>query len=256
MSEEPVDSPRLSIAIPYYRGLDYLREAIDSVLAQTFDDWDLLVVDDRGPEPADELVASYADARVRYVRNERNLGLAGNWNECVRLTRAPLVTLLHNDDRLLPTYAETVVRAAGEHPEVAAVFTGAVTIGPDGKPLRGLSDRVKDALPRPRHDHVLEGDEHLARLMTGNYIICPTLCLRRSAVGDHPFEPSLIFVPDWSFTTGVLIRGQSLFSVTEPLLEYRRHPATETRSSPPTRPGSPRSWRSSSGPREPAAMPG
>jgi glycosyltransferase involved in cell wall biosynthesis len=222
------DPPALSIAIPYYRGPDYLREAIDSVLAQTTDDWELLVVDDCGPEPADGLVASYADPRIGYVRNERNLGLAGNWNECVRLTRAPLVTLLHNDDRLLPTYAERVLRAAQEHPEATAVFTDVRTIGPDGRPVRTLADRVKDVLPRPRTDHLLTGDQQLAGLLRGNYIICPTLCLRRAAVGDEPFDASLAFVPDWRFTTGVLLRGGALFSVREPLLEYRRHPATET----------------------------
>jgi glycosyltransferase involved in cell wall biosynthesis len=220
--------PALSIGVPYYRGLDYLREAIESVQRQTFDDWELVVVDDRGPEPADVLVAGFADRRITYLRNDENLGLAGNWNECVRRTRAPLVTLLHNDDRLLPTYAARVVEAAHRHPEVDAVFTDAVTIGPDGLPIRTLADRVKDVLPRRGHDHVLAGDADLAALLTGNYIVCPTLCLRREKVGEQPFDASLAFVPDWHFTSGVLLRGGSLFSIRKPLLEYRRHPATET----------------------------
>lgn len=220
--------PPLSIGIPYYRGLDYLREAIESVLRQTSDDWELVVVDDRGPEPADEVVAAYADPRISYVRNDENLGLAGNWNECVRRTRGPLVTLLHNDDRLLPSYVARVVEAAGRHPEVDALFTDARIIGPDGRPTTTLADRVKQALPRRKDDHVLFGDADLAGLLAGNYIVAPTLCLRRRRLGEQPFDASLSFVPDWELTSRVLLADGSLFSIREPLLEYRRHPAAET----------------------------
>ena len=140
-------APRISFTIPYYRGRSYLREAIESVLAQTVDAWELVVVDDRGPEPAQDLVAEYADPRVRYVRNEANLGLAGNWNECVRQASAPLVTVLHGDDRLLPDYAARVLAAADEHPEVTALFTDALVIGPDGEPTSTLADKVKSRMP-------------------------------------------------------------------------------------------------------------
>lgn len=222
------EAPRISFAIPYYRGRSYLREAIESVLAQTVDAWELVVVDDRGPEPAHDLVAEYADPRVRYVRNETNLGLAGNWNECVRQASAPLVTVLHGDDRLLPEYAERVLAAADAHPDVAALFTDARIIGPDGEPTSTLADKVKSRLPRRRDDHVLAGDDDLAGLLAGNYIVCPTLCLRREVVGSAPFDASLRFVPDWEFSTRVLMEGGRLFALRTPLLEYRRHGASET----------------------------
>jgi glycosyltransferase involved in cell wall biosynthesis len=224
----PSATPRISFAIPYYRGISYLREAIDSVVAQTWTDWDLLVVDDRGPEPAGDLVASYGDPRIRYLRNEVNLGLAGNWNECLRLSRGPLVTLLHGDDRLLPEYAARVVAAADEHPEVATVFTDAVNIDAHGASTLTLADRVKNRLPRPSGDHVLRGDADLAGLLFGNYIICPTMCLRVALTGQAPFRTDLRFVPDWEFTTRLLRDGQALYGIREPLLEYRRHGGTET----------------------------
>jgi len=224
----PDRTPRLSFAIPYYRGLGFLGEAIDSVLAQDMSDWELLVVDDHGPEPADRLVASYADPRVRYVRNTVNLGLGGNWNECVRLSRAPLVTVLHGDDRLLPGYAAAVLAAAEAHPGAAAVFTDAFNIDGDGRRTLTLADRVKNHLPRPTGDHLVHGDDGLAGLLFGNYIICPSLCLRRTAVGEGPFRTDLRFVPDWEFTTRLLLEGSSLYGVRRPLLEYRRHGGTET----------------------------
>ena len=220
--------PRLTFAIPYYRGLDYLREAIDSVRAQTVQDWELIVVDDCGPEPADELVASLGDSRIRYVRNETNLGLAGNWNECVRNTATPLVTLVHGDDRLLPRYAELVLEAFAEHPEVAAVFTDALIINSAGAPTTTMADQIKSRMPRPADDHELRGDADLAGLVRGNYIVCPSLCLRVAAVGAAPFDAGLRFVPDWDLTVRVLMDGGSLWGIRTPLLEYRRHSGSQT----------------------------
>ena len=113
----------ITFAIPYYSNLGYLREAIDSVLAQTISNWEMIVVDDAGPEPAADLVAALNDPRINYVRNDVNLGLAGNWNECLRHVTTPYVTLLHSDDRLFPRYTEAVLAAADNHPDAAAVFT-------------------------------------------------------------------------------------------------------------------------------------
>ena len=223
-----VGSPRITFAIPYYRGRDYLGEAIRSVLAQTASDWNLLVVDDCGPEPAEDVVAGFDDPRITYVRNERNLGLAGNWNECVRLANTPWVTILHGDDRLLPEYAARVLAAAERRPGVTALFTDTVNIDGDGAPTRTLADIVKGLLPRRKGDHELAGDDDLAGLLAGNYIVCPTMCLRRDLVGEAPFDASLKFVPDWEFTTRVLMEGGRLFAVRTPLLEYRRHGGSET----------------------------
>lgn len=221
-------SPAITFAIPYYKGLGMLAEAIESVIGQDFEDWELVVVDDRGPEPAEELVASYPDDRIRYSRNEVNLGLAGNWNACVAAARAPMVTILHADDRLLPSYARQVLSAAAEHPDAAAVFTDALTIDQYGKPTTTLADEVKSRMPRPKEDHLLAGDDALAGLLRGNYIVCPSLCLRRSLVGEQPFDTSLRFVTDWDLTTRVLLEGGSLWGIRSPLIEYRRHSGSQT----------------------------
>lgn len=220
---EPTAAPPITFAIPYYAGRHYLAEAIESVLAQTLDDWELVVVEDAGPEPAADLVASYHDERLRYARNDHTLGLAGNWNRCVHEARSPLVTLLHGDDRLRPAYAERVTAAARAHPHAAAVFAGATVIGPDGAPTWTVADRYKGWLTRRRGDHVVRDDRGLSRVVAGNYIVCPTLCLRREVVGADPFEPRWRFVTDWAFTCEQVLRGHELFGLEEPLLEYRRH---------------------------------
>ena len=222
--------PLISFAIPYYDNPDYLLEAVASVCRQTVTNWELVVVDDAGPSPAREAVEALADPRISYVRNEHNLGLAGNWNECIRRSRAPLVTVLHADDRLLPTYAERVLEAARLRPQAAAVFTDVKIIGPDGQPTRTIADVAKRVVRRPPFDHDVVGDIGVAGLLVGNYILCPTLCIRPAIVGQAPFDPRWRFVPDLDFTVGQLLAGRTLRAIREPLLEYRRHTGSQTSS--------------------------
>ncbi len=221
--------PAITFAVPYHRNLGYLSEAIDSVRAQTLADWELIVVDDAGPEPAAEVVTAFGDGRIRCVRNAENLGLAGNWNECMRLATTDLVTILHADDRLTRGYAAAVVAAAESHPDAAAVFTDAVIIGPSGERVRSLPDRAKRIIARPRTDHDVAGDAGLAGLATGNYIYCPSLCYRRSVVGQRPFDDRWRFVVDLAYVSDLLLAGHRLRSIRQPLYEYRRHKGNETK---------------------------
>lgn len=220
--------PTITVAIPYYAGRSFVTEAIDSVRAQTVSDWRLLVVDDAGPEPIADLVAAYADDRIEYVRNPVNRGLAGNWNECVRRASADLVTLLHGDDRLAPGYIAAVTAAAAANDAAAAVFTDPVVIGADGRRTRSLPDSVKRLARRPRTDHLVEGDGDLASILANNYIFCPTLCFRRTAVGDQPFDGRWKMVMDLDLVARLLLRGERLAAVRSPLYEYRRHAGNQT----------------------------
>ena len=133
----------LTVAIPFYKGQAYLRRAIESVLRQTSPDWRLVVCDD-GPEPGTaDLVASFGDPRVRYLKNERNLGMAGNWNRCLDAADTDLVNLLHNDDELLPDYVGEMLRAGCAFPDAAAFFCRAKVIDADGRATFSLVDYVK-----------------------------------------------------------------------------------------------------------------
>ncbi len=221
-------APSITFAIPYYSNRVLLAEAMASVIAQSVDDWELVVVDDAGPEPADDLVAAYGDPRIRYVRHPENLGMTRNWNACLDLARAGLVTLLHQDDRLLPTYAERVVAAARAHPGAAAYFTDVRVIGPDGEPATTAADLAKKLARRPRHDYSLAGDGGLAAIISNNYIYCPSLCLNREVIGPEPFDVRWRMVQDLDFTTRQLLAGRTLMCVREVLFDYRRHTGNQT----------------------------
>lgn len=95
-------TPSVSICMPAYNGAAHLRAAIDSVLAQTHVDFELVVIDDNSTDATAEIVAGYADPRVRYLRNASNLGPQGNWNRCRDEARGRYFKLMPQDDLLEP----------------------------------------------------------------------------------------------------------------------------------------------------------
>ena len=95
---------RFSVTIPAYKS-QYLRECIDSVLAQTFPDFELVIVNDASPEDLGSIVEQYQDERIRYYVNETNCGavdVVDNWNKCLGYARGEYVICMGDDDRLLP----------------------------------------------------------------------------------------------------------------------------------------------------------
>ena len=99
--------------MPAYNGERYLREAIDSVLAQTFSDFELVIVDDRSSDQSFSIAQSYAakDHRIRLERNNHNLGLVNNWNRCVDLAKGEWIKFVFQDDLITPDCLEKMIAA-------------------------------------------------------------------------------------------------------------------------------------------------
>jgi glycosyltransferase involved in cell wall biosynthesis len=212
----------ITFAIPFFSGLPYLREALDSVTAQESPEWRAIVVDDAGPEPeAAAMVASYGDPRISYVRNEQNLGLAGNWNRGLDLATTDLVTLLHADDRLMPCYAGALIEAHEAHPRAVAAHCRASIVDGSGRPIFSLPDEVKRVV-RSRQP-LLRGESGLRSLLRGNFIICPSLCFKRSVLGGRRFDGRWRMVLDLDLLARLLLDGDEIVQVERTCFEYRRH---------------------------------
>ena len=131
----PEIKPKVSIAIPLYNCESHIRETIDSVLNQTFKDFELTVCDDRSTDRSAEIVNSYSDPRIHYELNPTNLGFSGNWNRCLEVMNRTYCKLLPHDDTLEPTCLEKQVNVLDEHPEVSLVHNARKIIDPAGHVL-------------------------------------------------------------------------------------------------------------------------
>jgi glycosyltransferase involved in cell wall biosynthesis len=135
-------NPLVSVCIPTYCGATFLADAIDSVFNQTYPHFEIWVIDDNSPDDTKAIVSKYTDKRIKYIRNENNLGPQGNWNRCLELAQGKYCKLLPHDDLLAIDCLEKQVAVLENDKacEIALVFGSRQIINPDGKVLmtRGL----------------------------------------------------------------------------------------------------------------------
>jgi len=221
--------PRITFAIPYYRNLSYLGDAIQSILNQTCSDWTAIILDDCGGEDAEELVFGFHDERIEYIRNEKNLGLAENWNKGLRLAQTEFVTIFHSDDLLLPNYIDEMLRLMDESPQATAGHCRTNIVDETGRRFWSFTDEFKKLI-RPRGTSLIEtvGDSGLASLMNGSWIFCPTLCYRKELLNEYKFDSMWKFVVDVDFMSQILFGGGSIVGTTTIAYQYRRHNENQT----------------------------
>jgi glycosyltransferase involved in cell wall biosynthesis len=135
-------TPAVSIGIPVYNGADFLGAAIESHLAQTFGDFELVISDNASTDGTEELCRGYAkqDPRVRYVRQAENIGANANYNEVARLATAPYFRWAADDDTLAPDYLEKVYGLLSKDDDAVLCHSFALHIDENGKPLRQAED--------------------------------------------------------------------------------------------------------------------
>lgn len=223
------NSPAISFAVPYFNNKNFLRETLESIQRQSVQDFEVVVVDDAGPEPADQVIEQMNDCRFRYVRNRENLGLAQNWNKAFHLTRAPYVTILHADDRIHPDYAQTMIDLLNGNPAAAAAHCLAEIIDVDGEGALSFPDIVKRVLrPKGTQPIYTTGPDGLASLIRGSWVYCPSLCFRRSMFPSPGFDPEFGFVVDLDLMVRILEEGRTIIGLRHKMLEYRRHQGAQT----------------------------
>lgn len=110
--------PRITVLMPVHNGAEYLKEAIESILSQTFKDFEFLIIDDGSTDNSEKIVRSYADPRIRLVRNIENIGLAATLNKGIGLARADYIARMDCDDVSLPCRLEKQVRFMDLHADV------------------------------------------------------------------------------------------------------------------------------------------
>jgi glycosyltransferase involved in cell wall biosynthesis len=130
-------APRVSIGLPVYNGEKFLRATLDSILAQSFTDFEVVICDNCSTDSTPEICREYQarDSRVAYHRNERNLGPAPNYNRCFDLSRGDLFKWSAADDLMAPAFLERCVEALDKDASLAGVFPAAKEIDESGRDL-------------------------------------------------------------------------------------------------------------------------
>jgi len=220
-----VSDTTLDILLPFYGDPEYLRIAVESVLAQDDPHWTLTVIDDRYPDPAPAAyVRGIRDDRVRYLVNDTNLGVAGNFQRAAELATAPYCVIFGGDDVMLPGYVRRMRELVSAMPDADVVQPGVRVIDEHGRIVRPLADRVKALYrPRGRGPHVLSGEELASSLLRGLWTYFPSVVWKTSTLQRHGFTARFEVALDATLLLGIALGDGVLVADDEIVFHYRRH---------------------------------
>lgn len=201
--------PQVSVVIPTYNCSAYLAEAVESVLAQTFRDFEVLVIDDGSTDDTAAVMRRYGPP-VRYIR-QSNRGVAVARNHGIEQSRGRYVAFLDADDTWLPHKLERQLAALAEQPACRACYSAFVNVSSDRRPL-GVTRSER------------QGSALQDLLLRGNVIGTPStvLCERSLTLAVGGFDPLLSLGADWDMWIR-LGAFTEFFYVDEPLVWYRLH---------------------------------
>lgn len=209
---------RVTVLMPVYNGARFLKQSIESVLSQTYQDYELLCLDDASQDQSAEIIQGFHSPRIRYVRNEFNLGIAGSRNRGISLCQSEFIALLDHDDLTPPERLELEVRYLDEHLQTAAV-------GGNQKDIDEKGQIVRETW------RVCHNPKYLkAFIMLSNTMANGSTMIRRDFVikNNLHFRDDYYGVEDYRFWVDCSLKGE-LANIDEVLLYWRTGHDQETK---------------------------
>ncbi len=175
--------PLVSVCIPTYNSSKYLKEAINSVITQGFNEFELIIVDNHSNDDTDDIVYSFNDKRIRYYKNSQNIGAIDNHNKCIDLSNGKFIKFLCSDDVLLPNVIYDQVTCLLKHSKVALVTCDMY-----------ITDySLQNKIPYHFYPGMNKGDRIVKKCIAEsiNYIGGPSnVMFRKDAVGKIRMDPT------------------------------------------------------------------
>ncbi len=207
-----IKNPSVSVIIPAYNQANFIDKAIESVLRQTYKDFELIIINDGSKDNTEEIIKNYSDFRIRYICHKKNLGISEARNSGIRASRGKYIALLDSDDEFLPEKLDMQVKLLrNESSDVGVVCAWSFNVDENGNYIS------KRGLPR-KEGYIFED------LLSKNYISVPTLLIRRECFEKVGlFDSSLDVQEDWDMW--IRIAKYYKFSLIKiPLAKRRIHP--------------------------------
>lgn len=211
-----MSTPLVSVCIPTFNRAVFLCDAMNSILAQTFRDFELVVSDNASTDETPEVLARYRDPRLRLHRNGSNLGLVRNFNRCLQLARAPYVVLCCSDDYWAPQLLEQELLLFEQRPGLSYTHAGSVVVDANKSPI---GPNLLNLRP------VTAGQEYFRRFLLEdlNGMNFSSVLYRRDRLMEiGGFDERLPHTQDLAVWARLALRGDVGY-VAQPLLYFRKH---------------------------------
>ncbi|NEP03551.1 MAG: glycosyltransferase [Okeania sp. SIO2G4] len=219
--------PQVTVCLPTYNSGEFLTQAIDSVLQQTFTDFELIISDDCSNDNTPEIIKNYLqkDNRIRYLRNSKNLGLFTNWNQCLESANGEYITIFAQDDVMLPKNLEQKVKILDKYQNIGLVTSSVMVVDANNNHLNWNWANYPE-------DKLVNGKEWARNILgEANPICCPFVLMRRQVlekVGGK-FNENYAYAADLELWLRIALVAD-LYFVKEILGYYRWHEGNKTHS--------------------------
>lgn len=211
----PQREPTVSFVVPVHNAARFLGETLDAIYRQTYNDFEVIVVDDASTDAFAEVIAKHEDSRLRVIQLRENVGVSAARNLGIESARGQYIAFCDGDDLCMPERLDLQVRAFESDSELA---------------LCGGSFTCFDESERETVSHPQE-PEAIARALThGNCFGLSTVMVRSRWLKQHKFNISLGLAEDYDLWTRLLTAGARARNLPEVLLRYRLHPGQASRS--------------------------
>ncbi|HAH70341.1 MAG TPA: glycosyl transferase [Succinivibrionaceae bacterium] len=200
--------PKVSVLMPVYKtDKTYLKEAIESILNQTFKNFELIIIDDCPSDPREDVVLSYKDNRIIYIKNYKNLGISATRNKLISLAKGEYLAIFDHDDISFPERLEKEFKFLDSHPDV------------------GVVGAWREDIPSHKIVKVPEFDHEIKKILMEHFGIIHTVSMiRRSVLIENHIGYEEEFSPAEDYALWLkLINTTKFYNIQEVLLKYRFH---------------------------------
>jgi glycosyltransferase involved in cell wall biosynthesis len=210
--------PIVTVLMPVYNAEAFVATAIDSVLRQSFTQFELLIISDGSSDRSAEIITSFRDERIRFINNERNLGLIATLNSGIRLASGKFIARMDADDVCLPDRLSKQVAFLEQRVDVAVVASLVDFINTDGEVTGNWST-----------DQSAVSEQDIALVMARtNCIAHPSVIMRTEIARKYLYQTNQKGAEDWDLWLRLLADGHRIAKISEVLLHYRIHPDSIT----------------------------
>jgi glycosyltransferase involved in cell wall biosynthesis len=203
--------PKVSVFMPVYNAENYLNESIDSILTQSFEDFEFVIVNDGSTDRSADVIKSYSDKRIRFIENPKNLGLIASLNIGLDICKGDYIVRMDQDDFSLPQRIEKQVLFMDENPEYGLI----------GCWFEDFGENIESKVIRYSGDDTYIRIRHLYQ----THIAHPTAVLRKAVIDEHNlrFDPEYVHGEDYAFWVHMSAFCK-LSNYPEMLVRKRDHP--------------------------------
>ncbi len=204
-------TPLVSVIMSVYNGEQWLKEAVDSIVGQTYTHWEFIIIDDASNEVTQQLLRSYTDSRIKVYRKDNQQGLTKNLNYAIGLCQGDYIARMDADDISMPGRLARQVEYFAAHPEISVVSSFIEMTDEKGNPQKPWKD-----------DRRADNPEKIRKMLPWkNCMAHPSVLVRKKVFDSFRYNEKQVHSQDWDLWLQLEAHHVLIGKIKEPLLRYR-----------------------------------